>query len=106
MPGTEKHTLYCSFCSKSQDEVKKIIVGPTVFICDECTVLCFDILVEGQFVDAAGLTREQQLLRREQQLQELFPLFDQVSEADQVRDRQYALFKQRLAKFKHFCTAV
>ncbi|MFM2112032.1 MAG: hypothetical protein RLZZ271_692, partial [Pseudomonadota bacterium] len=41
--STEK-TLYCSFCSKSQHEVKKLIAGPSVFICDECIDLCNDII--------------------------------------------------------------
>jgi ATP-dependent Clp protease ATP-binding subunit ClpX len=35
-PGDSKNTLYCSFCGKSQHEVRKLIAGPTVFICDEC----------------------------------------------------------------------
>ena len=39
-----KDTLYCSFCTKSQGEVKKLIAGPMVFICDECVLLCIDIL--------------------------------------------------------------
>ena len=41
-----KNTLYCSFCAKSQHEVKKLIAGPTVFICDECVELCMDIIKE------------------------------------------------------------
>lgn len=41
-----KNTLYCSFCGKSQHEVKKLIAGPTVFICDECVELCLDIIHE------------------------------------------------------------
>ncbi len=41
-----KNTLYCSFCGKSQHEVKKLIAGPTVFICDECVELCNDIIQE------------------------------------------------------------
>jgi len=40
----EKNTLYCSFCGKSQHEVKKLIAGPSVFICDECIELCNDII--------------------------------------------------------------
>ena len=46
---TEKNTkniLYCSFCGKSQHEVRKLIAGPTVFICDECVELCMDIIKE------------------------------------------------------------
>jgi EAL domain-containing protein (putative c-di-GMP-specific phosphodiesterase class I)/CHASE2 domain-containing sensor protein len=51
LPATElkidnKSTLYCSFCGKSQHEVRKLIAGPTVFICDECVELCMDIIRE------------------------------------------------------------
>ncbi|PRD39856.1 UNVERIFIED_CONTAM: clpX [Trichonephila clavipes] len=46
-PGSDsKNTLYCSFCGKSQHEVRKLIAGPTVFICDECVELCMDIIRE------------------------------------------------------------
>lgn len=41
-----KNALYCSFCGKSQHEVRKLIAGPTVFICDECVELCMDIVRE------------------------------------------------------------
>jgi ATP-dependent Clp protease ATP-binding subunit ClpX len=44
--GETKSTLYCSFCGKSQHEVRKLIAGPTVFICDECVELCMDIIRE------------------------------------------------------------
>ena len=43
---SSKNTLFCSFCGKSQHEVKKLIAGPTVFICDECVELCMDIIKE------------------------------------------------------------
>src|ERR1700731_3264674 len=39
-----KNTLYCSFCAKSEHEVRKLSAGPTVFICDECVELCMDII--------------------------------------------------------------
>src|SRR5262245_47437134 len=45
--GDSKNTLYCSFCGKSQHEVRKLIAGPSVFICDECVELCMDIIREG-----------------------------------------------------------
>ena len=45
-PADSKNTLYCSFCGKSQHEVRKLIAGPTVFICDECVELCMDIIRE------------------------------------------------------------
>lgn len=41
-----KNTLYCSFCGKSQHEVRKLIAGPNVFICNECVELCMDIIRE------------------------------------------------------------
>src|SRR6266852_4963602 len=41
-----KNTLHCTFCGKSQHEVRKLIAGPTVFICDECVELCMDIVSE------------------------------------------------------------
>ena len=44
--GDSKNTLYCSFCGKSQHEVRKLIAGPPVFICDECVELCMDIIRE------------------------------------------------------------
>ncbi|MBU3655741.1 MAG: ATP-dependent Clp protease ATP-binding subunit ClpX [Holosporaceae bacterium] len=52
-----KNTLFCSFCGKSQHEVKKLIAGPTVFICDECVDLCNDIIREENRT-TTGKTRE------------------------------------------------
>jgi len=43
-PAPPPRTLYCSFCGKSQHEVRKLIAGPTVFICDECVALCTHIV--------------------------------------------------------------
>jgi hypothetical protein len=45
MPKTAKNVLYCSFCGKSQHEVVKLIAGPIVFICDACTMVCFDVIM-------------------------------------------------------------
>ena len=42
--SSSEKVLYCSFCGKSQHEVKKLIAGPSVFICDECIELCNDII--------------------------------------------------------------
>ena len=52
-----KSTLYCSFCGKSQHEVRKLIAGPTVFICDECVELCKDIIRE-ETKSGLGKSRE------------------------------------------------
>ena len=44
--GRPAPMLYCGFCGKNQDEVRKLIAGPSVFICDECVVLCMEIVDE------------------------------------------------------------
>ncbi|MEI7669153.1 MAG: ATP-dependent Clp protease ATP-binding subunit ClpX, partial [Pseudomonadota bacterium] len=55
-PGKEtKNTRYCSFCAKSEHEVRKLIAGPTVFICDECVELCMDII---RAADKGGVAKE------------------------------------------------
>ena len=53
MTQETKQTLYCSFCGKSQHEVKKLIAGPSVFVCNECVELCNDIISEEEQTDAA-----------------------------------------------------
>ena len=45
--------LRCSFCNKSQRDVKKLIAGPTVYICDECVDICLDIIAEDRVLDQA-----------------------------------------------------
>ncbi|MCA3017679.1 MAG: ATP-dependent Clp protease ATP-binding subunit ClpX, partial [Rhodocyclaceae bacterium] len=50
---TGEKLLYCSFCGKSQHEVRKLIAGPSVFICDECIDLCNDIIREEAQADPA-----------------------------------------------------
>jgi ATP-dependent Clp protease ATP-binding subunit ClpX len=63
---TDEKLLYCSFCGKSQHEVKKLIAGPSVFICDECIELCNDIIREElQEVEEANLTKSDLPVPRE-----------------------------------------
>jgi ATP-dependent Clp protease ATP-binding subunit ClpX len=52
--SSSEKLLYCSFCGKSQHEVKKLIAGPSVFICDECIDLCNDIIRDESAPDTAG----------------------------------------------------
>ena len=52
--GSSEKLLYCSFCGKSQHEVKKLIAGPSVFICDECIDLCNDIIRDENAPESAG----------------------------------------------------
>jgi ClpX C4-type zinc finger len=56
-------TYYCSFCGKSQDEVLKLIAGPTVFICNECVDLCAEINREGGVPVSTGEGRKASFLR-------------------------------------------
>ena len=59
-----KNILYCSFCGKSQHEVRKLIAGPTVFICDECVELCMDIIKEENKSSLLNIKMEFQLLKK------------------------------------------
>ncbi len=59
--GDIKNTLYCSFCGKSQHEVRKLIAGPTVFICDECVELCMDIIREEHKTQGGSRSRTEGL---------------------------------------------
>lgn len=94
-------TLYCSFCGKSQHEVRKIIAGPTVFICDECTELCDDILWESDGdrlmikvrVPVASEFDEVLYDTMSTLLQERFPEFDikyecKTNQASEIRDKE------------------
>ena len=56
--GDSEKLLYCSFCGKSQNEVRKLIAGPSVFICDECVDLCNDIIREEVQENAAESSAE------------------------------------------------
>jgi ATP-dependent protease Clp ATPase subunit len=50
--SNDRNLIHCSFCGKSQHDVKKLIAGPTVFICDECVVLCVDVIATDALVRA------------------------------------------------------
>ena len=66
--GDSKNTLYCSFCGKSQHEVRKLIAGPTVFICDECVELCMDIIREE---NKSSMVKSQEGVPTPQQIQDV-----------------------------------
>ena len=55
--GSSEKLLYCSFCGKSQHEVRKLIAGPSVFICDECIELCNDIIRDEAQAEPAAATK-------------------------------------------------
>ncbi len=69
----EGKMLYCSFCGKSQHEVKKLIAGPSVFICDECVDLCIDIIRE----ELKGATDEKGSSERLPTPREILAVLDQ-----------------------------
>jgi hypothetical protein len=54
------HTLYCSFCGKSQHEVRELVAGPTVFICDECVALCNDIVENEEILRLFAVDSEEE----------------------------------------------
>ena len=64
MAGEKDRTTYlrCSFCGKTQDEVKKLVAGPTVYICNECIALCDDILKEEEKDDAKGSVKTKMVI--------------------------------------------
>jgi ATP-dependent Clp protease ATP-binding subunit ClpX len=64
--------LYCSFCGKSQHEVKKLIAGPSVFVCNECVDLCNDIIRE-EVKTTDGLKSTDQSLPTPQEICKIFP---------------------------------
>lgn len=72
-------TLHCSFCGKSQHQVKMLIAGPRVFICDECVGLCDTIIAGGQIPDHSGF---KPLESPTEALLELLPSVDYSAEAD------------------------
>lgn len=87
-------TLYCSFCGKSQHEVKKLIAGPTVFICNECVVLCMDIITE-----------EWKSLRIQWQgIENHVPNADELSSAlkDKIPDSDWAIKGLGFVLHRHF----
>lgn len=55
MHDEKKMTLYCSFCGKPQAEVRVLIAGPTIFICNECVCLCFDICLRDGHISVSDV---------------------------------------------------
>lgn len=92
--------LYCSFCGKSQDEVKKLIAGPTVFICDECVILCVEIIVEDGFVTPSSLTREARLLLRESAITNLVQGVEAILQHEGQSREQYSRLASTLKGFE------
>jgi len=87
---TGEDTLRCSFCNKSQREVKKLIAGPTVFICDECVDICLDIIAEDRL-------HEQQQETSLPKPKEIKPLLD-----DYVIGQETAKKKLAVAVYNHY----
>lgn len=83
-------TLRCSFCNKSQREVKKLIAGPTVFICDECVDICLDIIAEDRL-------HEQQAETKLPKPKEIKALLD-----DYVIGQETAKKKLAVAVYNHY----
>jgi hypothetical protein len=102
-----RNTLYCSFCGKSQHEVRKLIAGPTVFICNECVHACMDIIQDKVAADepkssAASfhfseahivrLDSDADFLATERQMDDLFRQWDKRREDDRLLDLYWGLY--------------
>ncbi len=104
MPDVKKrdegrNTLYCSFCGKSQHEVRKLIAGPTVFICDECIILCLDIIIaEGVSVRETA-ARQARALLRDQAAGALVRGIKRIIERENKFHRPYAEELKRVLGF-------
>lgn len=97
----DSRTLYCSFCGKSQHEVKKLIAGPTVFICDECVVLCLDIVVESGYRPAITLNDATKNVMREHAIATLLV---KVSDVFLHHQQSRPLMEALAASMKHYDT--
>ncbi len=96
----DRYTLYCSFCGKSQHEVKKLIAGPTVFICDECIILCLDIVIEdGKISIPERVAKQAHALRREQAAAALVRRITSIIEREKSFHRPYAEELERVLGF-------
>src|SRR5712672_2052769 len=90
--GEAKNTLHCSFCGKSQREVRKLIAGPTVYICDECIKLCTDIIDED--AEAAKSEENTQNLPKPQEIKAFLD--------DYVIGQDYAKKVMSVAVYNHY----
>lgn len=96
----EKKTLYCSFCGKSQNEVKKMIAGPSVFICDECVALCLGIIYEGNKElpeDIAKFARSQQ---RAAAVNDMTRMAKRLLEEEESRHAPYVELRKALTEWE------
>lgn len=81
--------LYCSFCGKSQHEVKKLIAGPRVFICDECVVLCVAIVYEKGSLDKDGTPAEARLIGQTEAMRSILNQVDEIVARERKFMRPY-----------------
>ena len=117
------NTLYCSFCGKSQHEVRKLIAGPTVFICNECVHACMDIIQDNKvaadepknsaasfhFSEAhiVRLDLEADFLATERQMGDLVRQWDKRREDDRLLDLYWGLYstaKSEKRSYRRSCS--
>ncbi len=89
--GGSKRIVYCSFCGKGDDEIRKLIAGPTVFICNECVEMCIDVIAEG---DATASTDSRGNVRTPQ---EIYSVLD-----DYVIGQEHAKRVLSVAVYNHY----
>ena len=100
-----KNILYCSFCGKSQHEVRKLIAGPTVFICDECVELCMDIIKEENksslIKHQDGVPTPKEILSLKERLNKIYSKHTNksVNEISQALERDNFMTAEEAQKF-------
>jgi len=100
--GDPSDDLMCSFCGKSQDEVKKLIAGPSVYICDECIQLCNEIIAE-EYSEESEEDASSQLLKPS----EIKEILDQyVIEQDKPIDKPEILIRENSLFFRKYRNVV
>lgn len=106
-PRTTKaasHGLECTFCSKHQREVKTLIAGPAVYICEECVALCVEIIREGDpLFGSLGLDEQRKVLDEERHARNLVraKLADELAEVYEERARHIREDAARLRSERH-----
>lgn len=96
----EKKSLYCSFCGKSQNEVKKLIAGPTVFICDECVALCLGIIYEEDKELPEDIARFARAQQRSEAVSEMARIVRRLLDEEEERHAPYVELRKTLDNWK------
>lgn len=101
MPNADtKNTFYCSFCGRSQYEVKKLIAGPAVFICNECVFICLGIITEEEISAPEAVAKQARAIQREQAAANLARRVKRILKDEARRHEPYAELEEQLRAYE------